>query len=126
MPLTEVLLYRKADGEVPLLEWLEDLERKEPKAYAKCLERLLALSQLGYELRRPLADLLRDGIYELRCDEGNVNYRMLYFYYGKNAAVVSHGCTKESKVPSNEIERAIKRKKEVEADTETHTADFEI
>jgi hypothetical protein len=39
------------------------------------------------ELRRPEADYLQDGIYELRVGFQHVNYRMLYFFY-KNIAVV--------------------------------------
>ena len=41
------------------------------------------LSQLGHELRRPLADYLDQGIYELRARIGQVNYRILYFLYGQ-------------------------------------------
>jgi hypothetical protein len=42
------------------------LKKGERKAWAKCRERIRRLAELGYELRRPHADFLRDGIYELR------------------------------------------------------------
>jgi hypothetical protein len=35
--------------------------------------------------------------------------------------VVSHGITKEDKVPAKEIEKAIARKRKFEADPEKHT-----
>jgi phage-related protein len=70
----------------------------------------MRLSEMGHELRRPEADYLRDDIYELRTGLGSVNYRVLYFFHGRNEAVVSHGFTKEAEVPSREIEQAIKRK----------------
>lgn len=44
---------------------------------------------LGHELRRPEADFLRDGIYELRVSLQGQQYRMLYFFHGKVVAVVS-------------------------------------
>ena len=78
--------------------------------------RVERLAELGHELRRPEADFLRDGIYELRAKHGGVNYRMLYFFHGRVAAVVSHGFAKQrAKVPEREIKPAIKRKERFEA-----------
>jgi len=56
-PNSDVLGYRDNSGSTPVLEWLR-------------------------ELRRPLADLLRDGIYELRIRIGRVHCRILYFFHG--------------------------------------------
>jgi phage-related protein len=107
VPGTRVVLFRDTDGSVPLFDWFDHLP---PKVVVKCRIRLERLRSLGHELRRPEADLLRDGIYELRIGYQGVNYRMLYFFHGNLAAVVSHGCTKESTVPKTEIDRAIRRK----------------
>jgi putative component of toxin-antitoxin plasmid stabilization module len=63
---------------------------------------------LGFQLRRPECDYLREGLYELRAKHGTVNYRVLYAFVGKSIALLSHGCTKEKAVPPIEIERAIK------------------
>ena len=79
------------------------------------------LADLGHELRRPDADLLRDKIYELRASLQGVHYRIIYFFHGNTAAVLSHGIVKESSVPPKEIEKAIKRKRQFEADPEKHT-----
>ena len=76
----------------------------------KCIVKLERLEELGHELRRPEADFLRDGIYELRVRFQSVNYRMLYFFHGQAIAIVSHGLTKEDRVPDKEIELAIERK----------------
>jgi putative component of toxin-antitoxin plasmid stabilization module len=75
-------------------EWLKDLRVKNPKAYAKCAVRVKRLAEVGYELRRPEADFLQDGIYELRARSGTVNYRILYFFQGKDVAVLAHAITK--------------------------------
>ena len=76
---------------------------------------------MGHELRRPEADFLRDGIYELRVSLGGIHYRILYFFHGAVAAVVSHGLVKERIVPPKEIDRAIARKKLFESNSERHT-----
>ena len=121
MPWTRVALFREEDGSVPLLDWLDSLP---PKVVAKCRVRLERLRDLGHELRRPEADLLRDGIYELRIGHQGVNYRMLYFFFGSVAAVVSHGCTKERMVPPIEIERAIRRRSLYRANPTRHTQEM--
>jgi hypothetical protein len=66
------------------------------------------LRELGHELRRPEADLLRDGIYELRASLAG------------HAAIVSHGIVKARAVPPKEIDRAIERRKRFEADPAKH------
>ena len=38
------------------------------------------LRELGHELRRPEADTLWDGIYELRASVQGVHYSVLYFF----------------------------------------------
>ncbi|HVT28014.1 MAG TPA: type II toxin-antitoxin system RelE/ParE family toxin [Lacipirellulaceae bacterium] len=109
MPATKVLLYRDDDDSVPLLDWLAELESRDRAAYRKCRRYLLRLAQVGNELRRPVADYLRDGIYELRVRHSRVNYRMLYGFVGNNVVLVSHGITKERLVPASEIELALRR-----------------
>jgi len=76
---------------------------------------------LGHELRRPEADFLRDGIYELRIRVGRVHYRVLYFFDGQGRAVLVQGLVKEGKVPAEEIDRAIRRKRAFERKPDNHT-----
>ncbi len=90
-------------------------------AYANCVAAIQRLAAEGHELRRPTADYLRDKIYELRAKRGHVNYRILYFFHGREVAILAHGLTKEDKVPNNDIERAIQRKRQYEADPKKHT-----
>ena len=80
------------------------------------------LEELGHELRRPEAQYLRDGIYELRTKHAGVNYRMLYFFHGRTAAVVSHGIMKQqAEVPPKDIDTAVRRKALFEAHPQRHT-----
>lgn len=118
MPRTKVIFFREADGHVPVLDWLDHLG---DKAKIKCQAKLIRLREVGHELRRPEADYLRDGIYELRIGLKGVNYRLLYFFHGSQAAVVSHGIIKERVVPPREIDNAIERKRLFESNPTRHT-----
>ena len=62
MPATRVVIYCEDDGSAPFLQWLLALPQR---AQDKVRIRLGRLRELGHELRRPEADYLRDGIYEL-------------------------------------------------------------
>ena len=83
MPRTGVVFYQEARGDVPALDWLRRLQRTDRRGYAKCVARVQRLAELGHELRRPEADFLRGGIHELRARRGRVQYRILYFFHGK-------------------------------------------
>jgi len=121
VPKIELIFYRDERGQAPVVEWLRELRRKDKKAYAKCNARIQVLAQLGHELRRPMADYLRDGIHELRIRQGHVNYRILYFFHGEAVAILAHGLTKEDETPNADIERAIQRKEAFAKDPAKHT-----
>ncbi len=63
MPETEVVLFAEDNGSVPLLKWLD---AQPAKVQDKCIVRVERLAEMGHGLRRPEADYLRNGIYELR------------------------------------------------------------
>ncbi|MFY9341567.1 MAG: type II toxin-antitoxin system RelE/ParE family toxin [Planctomycetota bacterium] len=121
MPKTEVLFYQDSDGRSPVVEWLEQLQTMDIAAYAKCVAVIERLEESGFELRRPTADMLRDGIYELRAKKGHVNYRILYFFHGRNVAILAHAITKEDVVTRVEIDRALQRKAAFVASPSKHT-----
>src|ERR1022692_1340775 len=70
MPRTNVVFYQEKSGEAPVLEWLGELRRTNRRAYETCVASVERLAIFGHELRRPLSDLLRDGIHELRIRKG--------------------------------------------------------
>jgi len=122
MPRVELILYMEEDNTVPFVNWLRSLPSK-PRD--KCVIRIERLRDHGHELRRPEADYLRDGIYELRVRFGTVNYRILYFFYGTSVVVVSHGIIKEDRVPAGDIDSAIERKSRFEESPQSHTFPWE-
>ncbi len=91
------------------------------RAYNKCIETIDRLAQIGHELRRPTADFLTDGIYELRAKVGRVNYRQLYFFHGHHIAVLVHSLTKEREVPKTDLFTAITRRARFQANPVLHT-----
>ena len=126
MPITQVVFYREqAGGEAPVVEWLQELKETNEKAWANCRVRIEQLAASGHELRRPAADFLRDGIYELRAKQGHVQYRILYFFHGRNVAILAHSLTKEDEIPDFDIERAIVRRKLFAANPKEHTYESE-
>jgi phage-related protein len=118
VPRTLVVFYKDREGNVPVLEWLDSLP---VKIQDKCVVKIERLRELGHELRRPEADLLGNGVYELRVGREGMNYRILYFFHGRVAAVLAHGLTKEQEVPVKDIEQALERKRLFEQDPDGHT-----
>src|ERR1700676_4816660 len=126
MPSTQVVFYQEQIGDAPVVEWLTELNETNPKAYDKCRAAIARLALLGHELRRPEADYLRDGIYELRMRMGSVNYRLLYFFHGQTVSVIAHGLTKEAAVAAIDIKRAVIRKSAFTANPTVHTFKGEV
>ncbi len=126
MPATRVHIYAEQTGKSPVVEWLREVGRRNTRALDACIARVKLLAAMGHELRRPHADMLRDGVYELRARVGRVSYRLLYFFHARNIAVVVHGFTKEGEVPAQEIERAIERRRRYEQSPAKHQATIDL
>ncbi len=118
MPPANLIVFCEAGGASPFIDWFGALPNH---AKDKVTVRLRRLRELGHELRRPEADYLRDGIWELRASIRGVHYRVLYFFHGRVAAVMAQGLVKERRVPDREIEIAVRRKALFEADPQRHT-----
>jgi len=121
MPRTDVVFYQETEGDVLVLDWLKKLRRSDQQAYAKYIAAIERLAEFGHELRRPLADFLKDGIHELRVRKGRVNYRILYFFHGRDLAVLAHAITKKGEVPDADIDRAVRRRKAFASNPAAHT-----
>lgn len=85
------------------------------KASAKIQKYITLLSFEGPNLRRPSADYLKEGIYELRVKFSPNNYRVLYFFFLGTDIVLTHGFVKKTAaVPEGEILTALKYKLDYE------------
>jgi len=100
----ERIFYETQSGRVPALEFLRS-QPKPVRAEAGWL--LEQLQKYGNSLDRPIVGYLEDGIHELRWQIERNEYRLLFFFSGRQFIVVAHGFSKKTKrVPRGEIERA--------------------
>ena len=83
------------------------------KERAKISSYLMELKRQGHNLRRPMADYLGDGIYELRPG----NHRVFYFFFVRNNAVLVHGIRKKTdKILKEDMILCIRRKEQVNSE----------
>ena len=125
MPPIQVFFFQD-ERDIPVRSWLQELRRTDKRVYAKCVAHIRLLAQFGHELRRPLADYLEEGIYELRIRRGRVNYRILYFFHGQNIAILAHGLVKEGTIPQADLTRAVNRKEAFLKNPVKHTYEERI
>lgn len=110
MPEWRVLHYETAGGRCPVREFLDGLGLKER---ARVLARIDLLGEKGPNLHRPYADLLRDGIHEVRVRISSLRYRVLYFFCNGTDIVLTHGIKKKTaRVPEKEIDKAVRFKED--------------
>jgi len=106
--LKGVYYFVDEDGSKPVKEFIDFLADKEQaKIYAYIVE----LKNQGNNLRRPIADYVKDGIYELRPKDN----RVFYFFYLRDRAVLVHAIKKHvKKIPEQALKICMKRKTEIE------------
>ena len=107
--LSSIYYFVDEKGNNPVKEFIKSLPIKER---AKVFAYFVELKNQGHNLRRPIADYLTDGIYELRPKDN----RIFYFFFLKDNAVLVHAIRKKtSKVPEGDLRLCIKRKMQIEA-----------
>ena len=101
-----VEFYEKADGTIPIEDFLDSLNQK---SMVRVYGLIGILEEYGNLLREPYSKYLNDGIFELRVQCGNDRMRVLYFfYYGKQIVITNGFIKKTKKTPKKEIELAKK------------------
>ncbi len=105
--LSNIYYFVDERGRNPVKEFIGSLTVKEQ---AKVLAYINELLRQGHNLRRPIADYLAEGIYELR-PKGN---RIFYFFFLKDSAVLVHALKKKTaSIPKNDLLLCLERKKKV-------------
>ena len=95
--------YRTRRGDIPALESIGSLDER---ARAKIDRWLQQLRRYGPDLHRPMADVLRGPIRELRIRFGVDRYRLLFFIEGRTVVVTHAFRKKTARVPEEAIRRA--------------------
>ena len=89
------------------------IEEQDLRVQAKLFAWIDMLSEKGPNLIRPYADLLEDGIHELRIKLTGRQVRILYFFCFRNFIVLTHPFIKNTdKVPAGEIKKAKRLRKD--------------
>ena len=108
----EMVFYERANGEIPVQEFLDSLPIK---LREKTLRSLKLLQELGPQLHGEETEYIRDGLFELRTRFGSDITRIFYFFFVGRRIVVTSGFVKKSqKTPQREIERALRCKRDWE------------
>ena len=101
-----VLYYETVTGICPVQEFIDT---RKDRDQAKIFSWLNVLEEQGPNLPRPYADLLIDGIHELRVKLRGDQVRVLYFFCYKEFIILSHAFIKNTDmVPQSEIKMAQK------------------
>ena len=101
-----VLYYETPEGTCSIRDFIDSRKVREQ---AKTLALISYLQDQGPALLRPYADLLEDGIHELRIKLSGDQFRVLYFFCYRRFIVLTHPFMKTTaKVPRAEIQRAMK------------------
>jgi phage-related protein len=96
-----IYYYDRADGTSPVQDYINALPLRER---AKTLAFIGLLETNGPNLPRPYADLLKDGIHELRIKLTGTQTRILYFFCYQNIIVLTNVFEKHTDtVPESEI-----------------------
>lgn len=98
--------YTTSDGVCELSDYLDGLSSNNRQ---KVLAWITMLGERGPTLPRPFADLLEDGIHELRIKLSGEQTRILYFFVFQECIILTHSFTKKTEaVPKAEIAKAKK------------------
>jgi hypothetical protein len=101
-----VFYYESADGTCPVQEFIDARKNRDQ---AKIFSWVSLLEEQGPNLPRPYADLLMDGIHELRLKLMGDQIRILYFFCYKEFIILTHVFAKRTDVvPAVEIKKAQK------------------
>ena len=104
----KIYYYVDARGNSPVKKFIDELPIKEQ---AKVFAYIEELRNQGHNIRRPLADYVKNGVYELR-PKAN---RLFYFFFLKENIVIVHAIKKKTnKISEKDITLCLQRKSYIE------------
>ena len=102
-----LILYTTERGDSPVDDFLDGLDKK---SRAKVAAHLSILEELGPNLKRPYADVVRGKIRELRIRKSSNQYRILYFFELRDQIILVHAFSKKTQtLKERDIELAERR-----------------
>ena len=108
----EIEFYQLPNGEKPVEEFLDSLDKK---MRAKAIYGLSILEEYGNTLREPHSKSMGDGLFELRIKFAGDISRIFYFFVVDNKIILTNGFIKMTlKTPKAELDLARKYKADYE------------
>ncbi|MBI2326860.1 type II toxin-antitoxin system RelE/ParE family toxin [Candidatus Curtissbacteria bacterium] len=108
-----IYFYKDVDGKSPVEEFLLDLAKTNIDLVVKTRSGIEKLRKRAYH-REPLSKYVEPGLWELRIKSGNNILRILYTFEKGRVIILLHVfIKKQQKIPSNELELARKRLREI-------------
>ena len=109
-PEVPVRFYCLATGREPVREWLRSLHAADRGAIGQDLMRV----QFGWPIGMPLVRSLKDGLWEVRSSLPSQQIARVLLCFHDGMLIVLHGFIKKTqKTPSNDLELAKRRMREV-------------
>jgi len=102
----QILYCDGAERECPVVEFINACP---PRHQVKILRFLALLEEMGPTLPRPYADILHEGIHELRIKLSGEHVRLLYFFCFQKFIVLYHGFFKKSRRVPDQLVRNVIR-----------------
>lgn len=100
-----ILYCDETEQPCPVTEFIEGCP---PKHQVKILRFLSLLEQMGPTLPRPYADILHDGVHELRVKLSGDQIRLLYFFCFRKFIILYHAFIKTTdRVPEQIVRKVI-------------------
>ena len=109
----EIIFYKDSTGKSPIEEFLLDLAKINTTLVTKTKSGIEKLRNRAYH-REPLSKHIEPGLWELRIKSKRDILRVLYTFEKGQVIILLHiFAKKRQKIPSNELELARKRLKEI-------------
>ena len=108
--LWKIIYYETRSGECEIYDFIN---KQKERDQVKILSWISLLEERGPNLPRPYADILKNGIHELRLKLSGKQIRILYFFCYKNFIILTNVFIKKAeKVPQAEIKKSETIRKE--------------
>jgi phage-related protein len=102
--------YVSPSGRIPVREWLLELPAADRHTIGKDIQKV----EFGWPLGRPYCAPLSNGLWEVRSDLAQNRIARVLFCIGDGHMILLHAFIKKTqKTPQQDLELALKRKREV-------------
>lgn len=111
MKKISALFYENSNDKKPVREWLYSLDEEDRKVIGKDIKTV----EYGWPIGMPVCRKLESKLYEVRSDISNKRIARVIFTVIDEYMILLHGFIKKTqKTPKQDIDLALKRKKDIQ------------